>query len=101
MKAIVYPIITGKDWCLSAPPIPFDRASKAAAVRALHEHGYRIMWSGGLFDTTTKTDLELRTSLYGVPAVREREREIGYALPDYAEIATYYVSVHPRDQDRT
>jgi len=96
MKAIVYPIITGKDWCVPAPPIPLDRASKASAVRALRAWGYRIMRVGGIFDVQSTTDLKLRTSLHGVAAVAKRERELGYALPDGAEIVTYFVSVHPQ-----
>jgi len=96
MKAIVYPIITGKDWCVPAPPLPLDRASKAAAIHALHAWGYRIMRVGGIFDVQSTTDLELRTSLHGVAAVAERERELGYLLPDGAEIVKYLVSVYPK-----
>jgi len=96
MKAIVYPIITGKDWCMPAPPIPLDRASKAAAVRALHAWGYRTMRVGGIFDVQSTTDLKLRTSRHGVAAVAERERELGYALRDGAEIVTYAITVYPQ-----
>jgi len=96
MKAIVYPIVTGKDWCIPAPPIPLDRASKASAIRALRARGYRIMWVGGTFDVQSTTDLQLRTSRHGVAAVAERERELGYALRDGAEIVTYAITVYPQ-----
>jgi len=96
MKAIVYPIITGKNWCVPAPPLPLDRASKEAAVRALRAHGYRIMRVGGIFDVQSTTDLKLRTSRNGIAAVAERERELGYALRDGAKIVTYLVSVYPQ-----
>jgi len=96
MQAIVYPIITGKNWCVPAPPLPLDRASKAAAIRALHAWGYRIRWVGGTFDVQSTTDLKLRTSRTGIAAVAERERELGYLLPDGAEIVKYIVSVYPQ-----
>jgi len=96
MKAIVYPIIADKDFCEPDPPLPLDRASKAAAVRALHEHGYRILWKGGLFDVTTATAEELQASRASTAGVMERERELGYELPDDAEVVKYLVTVYPR-----
>jgi len=96
MKAIVYPIITGKDFCEPDPPLPLDRASKAAAVRALHKRGYRIMWSGGLFDVATTTAEELRDSRESIASVAEQEKELGYELPDGAEVVEYLVTVYPR-----
>jgi len=96
MKAIVYPIIIGKDFCKPDPPIPLDRATKADAVRALRERGYRIMRQRGLFYATTYTAEKLRYSRADTPEVMEREREVGYALPDGADIVTYAVSVYPR-----
>jgi hypothetical protein len=69
MKAIVYPIITGKDWCEPEPQIPLDRDSKAAATRALRERGYRIMWGGGEHAVLTTTAQELRSSRTDVPDV--------------------------------
>jgi hypothetical protein len=95
MKAIVYPIVTGKDYCEPDPPLPLDRASKAAAVRALHDSGYRVMWVGGLFDVTTTTAEELRDARSDTTRVSERERELGYELPDEAEIVKYLVTVYP------
>jgi hypothetical protein len=96
MKAIVYPVITGKDFCEPDAPLPLDRASKASAVRALRERGYRIMWKGGLFDVMTTTAEELRSSRADTAHVAERERELGYGLPDGAEIVEYAVTVYPR-----
>jgi len=96
MKAIVYPIVTGKDWCEPDPPLPLDRASKASAVRALHRRGYRIIWSGGLFDVATTTAEELRDSRESIASVAEQEKELGYELPDGAEIVTYLVTVYPK-----
>jgi len=95
MKAIVYPVITGKDFCEPDAPLPLDRASKAAAVRALHECGYRILWKGGLFDVATTTAEELQDSRSGTANVMERERELGYELPEDAKIVKYLVTVYP------
>jgi hypothetical protein len=94
VKAIVYPVITTKDWCDPAPPIPLDRDSRAAAIRALHSDGYRIMWRGGTFDELTVTAEELRDSRAGDASVWECERDIGYELPDDAEITKYVVTVY-------
>jgi hypothetical protein len=96
MKAIVYPIITGNDWCETGRPIAIDRDSKAAAIRSLRERGYRIMWRGGLFDVLTTTAQALRDSMPDTPDVMRRERELGYELPDDAEITTYLVTVWPK-----
>jgi len=95
MKAIVYPIITGDDWYQTTPPIPLDRASKAAATRTLRARGYRIMWSGGEHSVQSTTAQELRDSRTDIQAVMEREREIGYALPDDAQITKYLITVWP------
>jgi len=95
MKAIVYPIITGDDWCSPATPIPLERDSKAAAIRALRESGYRIMWSGGEHAVLTTTAEELRYSRADTPDVMERERALGYQLPDDAEITKYLITVWP------
>jgi hypothetical protein len=96
MKAIVYPIITGDDWYQTAPPIPLDRDSKAAAVRTLRERGYRIMWSGGEHAVLTTTAQELRSSRTDMSDVMERERALGYELPDDAEITKYVITVWPK-----
>jgi len=61
----------------------------------LRERGYRIMWKGGLFDVMTTTAEELRSSRAGTAHVAERERELGYELPDGAEIVEYSVTVYP------
>ena len=99
MNAIVYPIISGDDWCEPAPPIMIDRASKAAAIRALRERGYRIMWRGGLHEKNIFTAEDLRRSSGGGnAAVMEAERRIGYALPDEAEIDAFVISVWPERQ---
>jgi len=95
MKAIVYPIVTGDDWGQTMPPIPLDRDSKAAAIRALRERGYRIMWSGGTHDILSTTAQELRGSQTDIEAIMVREREIGHALPDDAQITKYLVTVWP------
>jgi hypothetical protein len=96
MKAIVYPIITGDDWYQTTPPIPLDRDSKAAATRALRERGYRIMWSGGEHAVLTTTAQDLRNSQTDIHDVMERERALGYELPDDAEITKYCISVWPK-----
>ena len=95
MKAIVYPIITGSDWCEPAPPIALDRDSKSEAVRALRKAGYRIMWSGGEHAALTATARELRASQADTPDVMERERALGYELPEEAEITKYLITVWP------
>jgi len=98
MKAIVYPIITGDDWYQTAPPIPLDRDSKAAAIRALRERGYRIMWSGVEHAVLSTTAQDLRDSRTDIQAVMEREREIGHALPEDAQITKYLITVWPGER---
>jgi hypothetical protein len=94
-KAIVYPILTGDDWLNPEPPLPLERDSKAAAIRALRDEGYRIIWSGGLFDVLTTSAQELCCGRGDNPRVISRERAIGSQLPEDAEITKYVVSVWP------
>jgi hypothetical protein len=98
MKAIAYPIEAGKDYVSPAcPPIPLERASKAAAIKAVRAAGYRVMWRGGLHEKNVVTANDLRRSSGGGTAdVMEAERRIGYALPDDAEIPAYLITVWPR-----
>jgi len=96
IRAIVYPVLTGPDLMEPAPPIPLDRDSKAAAIRALRERGYRIMWSGGEHSALTTSAEELRSSRAGTPEVMRQERDLGYQLPDDAEITKYVITVWPR-----
>jgi hypothetical protein len=97
MKAIVYPIITGDDWNQTGLPIPLDRDSKSAAIRALRALGYRIMWSGGEHTVLSTTALALRNSRSDVLALMERERDLGHQLPEDAEITQYCITVWPKD----
>jgi hypothetical protein len=93
MKAIVYPIVIGKNFREPDPPLSLDRASKGEAILALFDSGYCIKWTGGFFDVTTVTAEELRDSQADSPHVRHHERALGYALPDGARIVKYLVSV--------
>jgi hypothetical protein len=93
-RAIVVPVATGKDWTEPGPPIAVcDSASKEAAVAALHEHGYRVIWRGGLFEAQTVTAEELREATGGSAIVTAALRRLGYELPDGAEIKKYIVTV--------
>jgi hypothetical protein len=97
MKAVVYPLVIGSDWIDPIPPIPLDRASKAAAIKAVRSKGYRVMWRGGMHAQNTVTAEELRRSTgCGTAAIMEIERKIGYALPDSAEIRAYLITVWPK-----
>lgn len=86
-------------WCEPAPPLPLDRDSKSAAIRALRERGYRVMRSGGEHSVLTITAQELRTSRADTDDVLERERALGYQLPDDAEITKYIITVWPKKQN--
>jgi hypothetical protein len=95
MKAIVYPIITGIDYCQPAAPIALERASKAQALAALRAAGFRIMTAGGSHDVTTITAEELRGRRGDQPEITRRERDLGHQLPDDAEIICYSIAVYP------
>jgi hypothetical protein len=96
MRAIVYPIVTGRDWCEPDPPIPLDHESKASAIRALREHGYRIMWRGGCHDIGTITAQNLRDSRVSHGAVRRKEQELARRLSPGEIIRAYSITVWPR-----
>jgi len=96
IQAIVYPVFTGKDWLEPEPPIALEKDTKAAAIRALRERGYRIMWRGGLFDVLSTTTEELWASTAGAPDVIKRQRELACRLPDGTEITKYVISVWPK-----
>lgn len=96
IKAIVYPIVTGRDYCEAAPPLCLSADSKAAAIRALRAAGYRIMWVGGEIGNVRVRACDLRGTRGGDARVVEAERDIGYALDADAEITAYSVTVWPK-----
>jgi hypothetical protein len=95
IKAVVYPIIAGSERWEQAPPIALDRASKAAAIRALRRYGYRIMWRDGLHQKLSMSLDELRASSIGRDAVARLERQMGGRLPHSGKVALFNITVWP------
>ena len=97
--AVVFPIITGDTWCETAPPIRLPRDSKAAALRALRDAGYRVMRKGGTVSVREASLQELTGYGGDNPKVARAARWIGSEIesgcfaPD--SFTEYCISVYP------
>jgi len=91
MKAIVYPIITARDYAYAAPPIFIERDSADAALQALRDESYRIKRVA--FEKISISRAELLSTRSAYEDVLDKMREIAHSMSDDDKITVYRIAV--------
>lgn len=96
IKSIVYPVIAGRDYAYTAPPLFIESDTKDAAINALREEEYRIKLKRGAHEVRRATRDEVLAARSAYADVQEKLHEIAAAMSDHDTITVRRVTVWPR-----